>query len=148
MANHEPHPNLIPVDCANQDDMRKLAAEMRAICLKDPDKIEGYEGSSTEVKAKFNSEMVRDNIIESGHLRFINYTVDYRLTNVVYTLMETSAGMKQWNLSMSHANPQGPQRVADDLAKMIADAFLEDGYEEVEPKAYWKAIRHFVKAAT
>lgn len=139
------HPNLIPVNCDNQDDMRKLAAEMRAICLEDPDKIEGYEGSATEEEAKVRAEAIKEDIIESGHLRFINYTVDYRLTNVVFTLMECSDGKKLWNLSMSHANPQGPQRVADDLAFMIAGAFLEDGYEEVEPKAYWKAIRHFVK---
>jgi len=137
--------NLIPVDCANQDDMRKLADEMRAVCLKDPDKIEGYEGSPTEEEAKVRAEAIKEDIIASGHLRFINYTVDYRLTNVVFTLMERSDGKKFWNLSMSHANPQGPQRVADDLAFMIAGAFMEDGYKEVEPKAYWKAVRHFAK---
>ena len=133
--------------------MRKLAAEMRAICVENPDKIEGYQGSETETKAQWRAVAVAPSIIESGHLRFINYTVDHRLTNVVYTLMEISTGMKQWNLSMSHANPEGPQRVADDLAYMIAGAFLEEGspegfYEEVEPKAFWKTIRHFVKAAT
>lgn len=129
--------------------MRKLAAEMRAICLKDPDKIEGYEGSATEPQAKERAEAIKENIIESGHLRFINYVPnnpwDGRLTNVVYTLMERSDGVQQWNLSMSHANPSGPQRVADDLAMMIVGAFLEEGWEEVEPKAYWKTIRHFVK---
>jgi hypothetical protein len=59
--------------------------------------------------------------------------------------MERSDGLKQWNLSMSHGSPSGPQRVADDLATMIAEAFLDEGYEEVETKAYWKTIRHFVK---
>lgn len=146
MVNSPPfHPNLIPVHCANQDDMRKLAGEMREICLKDPDKVEGYEGSDTEEKALTRTAVVAPDMIASGHLRFIHYTVDHRLTNVVYTLMERSDGVKQWNLSMSHANLEGPQRVADDLALMIVGAFLEEGYEEVEPKAYWKTIRHFVK---
>jgi hypothetical protein len=121
---------------------------MRAVCLKDPDKIEGYEGSPTEEQAVERAKAVEVDIVSSGHLRFINYTPDYRLTNVVYTLMETSDGKRQWNLSMSHANPQGPQRVADDLATMIAGAFLDEGYEEVEPKAFWKAIRHFTKEMT
>jgi len=145
LAEANVHPNLIPVHCWNQDDMRKLAAEMREVCLKDPDKIEEYQASPSEITAKFKSEMVKDDMISSGHLRFIHYTVDGRLTNVVYTLMENSEGKQIWNLSMSHANPKGPQRVADDLATMIAQAFLEDDYEEVEAKAYWKAIRHFAK---
>lgn len=140
-----PHPNLIPVPCRNQDDIRRLAAEMRQVCLDDPDKIDGYMGSATVEQAKERAEQVKDNIIESGHLRFIHYVPDSRLTNVVYTLLERPDGVREWNLSMSHANPSGPQRVADDLATMIADAFLEGGYEEVEPKAVWKAIRHFAK---
>ena len=125
--------------------MRKLAAEMRQVCLKETDKIEDYEASPTEEQAEEIAEAIREDIINSGHLRFINYTPDFRLVNVVFTLMERSDGRKFWNLSMSHANPQGLQRVADDLAMMIVGAFLEDGYEEVEPKAYWKAIRHFAK---
>ena len=49
------HPNLIPVNCANQEDMKKLAQQMRALCLQDPDKIEGYEGSETETKAQWRA---------------------------------------------------------------------------------------------
>jgi hypothetical protein len=139
------HPNLIAVPCANKDDMRKLAQEMRAVCLQDVDQIEGYEGSPTEGEAKIRAAQMQDDLISSGQLRFINYTPDYRLTNVCFTLMERSDGLKQWNLSMSHGSPSGPQRVADDLATMIAEAFLDEGYEEVETKAYWKTIRHFVK---
>lgn len=139
------HPNLIPVNCANQDDIRKLAQQMRALCLKDPDQIDAYQESKTEEQAQWRAAMNQQDIVSNGHLRFLNYMPDGRLTNVVFTLMERSDKVKQWNLSISHANPSGPQRVADDLATMIAQAYLDDGYEEVEAKAIWKTIRHFVK---
>jgi len=45
------HPNMIPVSCSNVAEMRMLAKQMRVLCLSDPDKVEGYEASSTKVEA-------------------------------------------------------------------------------------------------
>jgi len=92
------------------------------------------------------SAALREDIVASGHLRFIHYSPDGRIVNVVYTLLEPPESAKEWNLSMSHATLAGPRRVEDDLAKMICEAFLDDLYQEVDPKAYWKNVRHFVKA--
>lgn len=139
------HPNLIAVYCANQDDMRKLAAIMREVCLKDTDKVEEYTASKTEEDAFKRAEPIKEDIVSSGHLRFI-LTPDGKKTNVVFTLQETETAWI-WNLSVSHATPTGPLRVDDELANMIVGAFLEDNYEEVEPKAAFKAVRHFVKMA-
>jgi len=141
------HPNMIPVSCSNIDEMRLLAQQMRALCLVDPDKVEGYTASTTKEECDKRSLDVQADIIASGHLRFIHYPPDGRIVNVVYTLLEPESGEKEWNLSMSHATLAGPRRVEDDLAKMICEAFLDDFYQEVDPKAYWKNVRHFVKAA-
>lgn len=140
------HPNLIPVDCSNVDEMRLLAQQMRALCLVDTDKIEGYVASTTKKECERRSYDVKEDIIASGHLRFIHFEPDGRLVNVVCTLLEPESGEKQWNLSMSHSTLVGPRRVEDDLALMVCEAFLGDNYEEVDPKAYWKNVRHFVKS--
>lgn len=139
------HLNLIPVVCRTKDDVSHLANEMRDVSLRSPDKIEGYEASDSEPEAVRKAEQIQDEVIDSGKLRFIEW-IDGRVVNVVFTLLDIN-DQRQWNLSISHstATENGPQRVADDLAQIIADSFLENSYEEVEPKAIWKNIRHFTK---
>lgn len=137
------HPNLIPVVCDTQDDIRKLAEVMRNICLKDVHVIEDYIASDTETEALNRSKAMEHDILDSGNLRFVE-TPDGKITNVVFTLQETKNN-KIWNMSISHATTSGPLRVDDELATFIVDAFLEKDYEEVEPKAIWKNVRHFVK---
>lgn len=136
------HPNLIPVNCENEFDILKLAWEMKKVCLPDVH-VGEYVASVTEEEAIEKAKAMRDDIVSSGHLRFISYK-DGRLANVCLTLLESNENKKQWNLSISHATAEGPQRVSDDLALLIAKVFLGD-FEEVEPKAYWTNIRHFIK---
>lgn len=138
------HTNLIPVNCSSVEDMSVLAEHMRNICIKNPDKIKGYVGSNTKEEAEERSSVVRESVISSGHLRFIRYTPDDRIVNVVLTLLDDD-NKKEWNLSMSHGSSSGPKRVADDLSKLICKAFLGNSYKEVDPKAFYKEIRHFVK---
>jgi hypothetical protein len=47
------HPNLIPVYCNSQEDIKNLAATMRAAALRDVHEIEGYKGHATEEGAIF-----------------------------------------------------------------------------------------------
>jgi len=140
------HPNMIPVSCANANEMRMLAQQMRALCLLDPDKVEGYTASTTKAEADNRSAAFQEDVVASGHLRFIHYSPDGRIVNVVYTLLELESGEKEWNLSISHATLAGPKRVENDLADMICEAFLGDSYQEVSPKAYWQNVRHFVSS--
>ena len=140
------HPNLMPVACRNIYDMKLLAVEMKKAALADVDLFpEGvdYTGSETVPQAIERAKEVVPDMIPSGKLRFIHYVPDRRLANVVLTAMERN-GTRMWNLSMSHANPSGPQRVANDLSEMIVEAFLGNTAQEVEPKAVWKTVRHFV----
>lgn len=143
------HPNLIAVRCRNQDDMRVLAGIMREAAIKDcaPAGSE-YAASDTLDEAEEKAEVVVPDMLELGLLRFIQYEKNLPV-NVVFTLREDAPGSgREWNLSISHGTRNGPERVADDLAKMIVEAFLEDDYQEVEPKAIWKTVRHFIKKAT
>lgn len=146
------HPNLIAVPCKDQDDIRQLATEMRLNAIADPDQFEqseSYKGSKTEQEAWKKGNIAGVDLIESGHLRFIYFIPDGKMVNIVFSLMEQEGGVKEWHLSISHGAeaPETPQRVNDDLCKLIIDAFLEKDYQEVEPKAFWKTIRHFVKTA-
>jgi hypothetical protein len=136
--------NLIPVACSNVEDMRKLAKQMRLISLDDPDD-KPYRASASEKEANENAVSIEKSIVESGHLRFILFPPDNRLVNVVYTLLELN-NTKEWNLSLSHATVDGPNRVDDDLALMICEAFLSNSYQEIEPKAIWKNVRHFINS--
>lgn len=143
------HPNLIPVRCRNQDDMRVLAEVMRKAASKDydPAGVE-YAASDDIEEASEKAEVVVPDLLSDGKLRFIKYE-DNLPVNVVLTLLEEAPGSGyEWNLSMSHGTVNGPERVADDLAKMIVEAFLDSDYQEVEPKAIWKNVRHFIKKAT
>jgi hypothetical protein len=134
----------VPVACSNIEDMRKLAREMRLISLVDPDD-EPYCASSSEKEANERAANFAKSVIDSGHLRFILFSPDNRLVNVVYTLLELD-NTKEWNLSISHATVNGPNRVNDDLALMICEAFLGNSYQEIEPKAIWKNVRHFINS--
>lgn len=133
------HPNLIPVPCRNKEDISRLAAEMKQVCEADPDKEE-VEYSKTETEAKVRSEMVKEDVISSGHLRFIHYRG--HTVNVVLTLDEYTEPHR-WNFSMSIATHQGPKRVPEEIADDIVDAFLGEGYQEIEAQGYWKAVRQF-----
>lgn len=145
--NSSEHPNLIPVKCSTVDEMRVLSQQMRELCLVDIDHVDEYVASPTQEAALQRAKVVNDDIIASGHLRFIHYQPDGRLVNVVYTLLDPENGKKEWNLSMSHATLAGPKRVDDDLATMICEAFLGNDYQEVDPKAFWKNVRHFTMPA-
>jgi len=137
------HINLIPVQCKNQDDMRSLAESMREKAVNNCTRVE-YAASASEEEAYEKSEIVVPDIIKLGLLRFIKYE-QHLAVNVAFTLRETDDGGHEWNLSISHGTTSGPKRVPDDLAKMIVDAFLEEGYTEVTPKAIWSTVRHFIK---
>jgi hypothetical protein len=45
-------------------------------------------------------------------------------------------------------DPSGIKRVPDDISLLLSEAFLEDNYIEVDPKAAFKAVRHFEKSVT
>lgn len=134
----------VPVACSDIEDMRWLAKQMRLVGLADPDD-EPYRASSSEKETNERAVAVKKNIIDSGRLRFILFSPDHRLVNVVYTLLELN-NTKEWNLSLSHATVNGPNRVDDDLALMISEAFLGNSYQEIEPKAIWKNVRHFINS--
>jgi hypothetical protein len=93
------HPNLIAVPCNNQDDIRKLAEVMKKVAERDPE-TEKVEGSKTEAEAVIRSTMAEDDIISTGHLRFIHYKG--RVTNVCLT-KDDFENPPIWTLSMSRA---------------------------------------------
>lgn len=143
------NPNLNPVLCYNLYDIQVLAQEMRDLCLSEPPDTEEYRASKTIEEAEATAKSAQQSIIDSGHLRFIYYVPDDLMVNVVFTLLETP-DRSEWDLSLSVSARnrlflKEPERVEDNLAKLICDAFLDDSYEEVEPKAIFKYVRHFVK---
>lgn len=140
------HPNLIPVRCRDQADMRALAEIMRKAASKDYDPAGvKYAASDNIEEACEKAEVVVPDLLSDGKLRFIKYR-DNLPVNVVLTLLEEGpGGGYEWNLSISHGTVNGPERVEDSLAKMIVEAFLDADYQEVEPKSIWKTVRHFVK---
>lgn len=158
------HPNGFAVECQTEEDVKSLAEQMKAAAVKDIDKCV-YAASSTEKEArriatqpvevdvsngidhevKVKVKTLPEEMIEKGILRFIFWKDCDKPINLVFTLREDEDLKQEWNLSMSHGTHQGPQRVDDDIANIIANAFLDSGWQEVEPKAFWNNVRHFIK---
>lgn len=135
------HPNFICIMCFKPEEIRSIAEIMKADAERDPDKIEGYGSAGSEEAAREVAKEIGERMVESGKLRFIWY--EGLKMNLVCTLREDK-GKKEWNLSMS-VQGMPPGRVPDPIAKIIADAFFEKDYKEIETQAVWKTIRHFVK---
>lgn len=136
------HKNAIPITCKSIDDIKALAQEMRAICLKDTDKIDEYLASETIEEVQELAESNREDIFESGHLRYL--LLNGKIITVVFTLLETPQKL-EWNLSLSNLNKTGPLRLDDEEALLVVNCFLGSKYEEVEPKSIWKTVRHFTQ---
>jgi hypothetical protein len=124
------YPNLSPVRCDNFDDVYNLGLVMKEAATADPHE-------------NVNNPDFLDNLVKSGTLRFLVYK-DNPIVNICLTL-RTEKDLKEWNLSISRVTLKGLLRVEDNLVNLIAGTFLGKGYQEVEPKAIWKTIRHFIK---
>lgn len=139
------HPNLSPVRCKSVDDIRALAAVMKVAASKDPDHVPEYEGSKTEFEAHMRGEDVGMMMVERGLNRFMLYE-GYPI--VLCLTLQVDGGKKYWNFSTSivrQSQHDKPGRVPDEIIAVVVPAFIGEGYEEVEPKAVWKTVRHFVK---
>ena len=141
-----------PVHCVNKDDLDRLAATMRQAAINDPDKIDEYKASGTEAEANSNAAEIGPDIIESGLCRLLvlypkGVHSSIRVPVVVTFTLKDDGKQQEWNLSMSIPGAHGPGRVPDEIAIIIVLAFMQGEAEEVESKAYWKTVRHFVKPA-
>jgi hypothetical protein len=146
---------LVPVKCDTKEQMAPIFEEMKKAALADPDVFEpgeGYGGHDTETGAKFFGAMQSAEVEQKGEqarmsrgcLRLIFH--DHKMFNICLTLA-VYPDKKQWNLSVSmRTSPRSasPERVLDEIANVFCD-LAGGNFTEVEPKTYWKTIRHFVK---
>ena len=160
------HPNMIPVSCENEEQLQVLVTQMKLASLKSIDRIDSYKASSTEEEAyrkanspasvkvsnessenefKIKVKTPLEEMLDIGILRFIFWKDCDKPINIVFTLREDEDLKQEWNLSISHGTTRGPQRVDDEIALVVANAFLDEGWQEVEPKAFWNTVRHFIK---
>jgi hypothetical protein len=134
----------------------KLADKMRQIAETIPT-VDYPAYATTREEAEENVRQYEKlNAIAEGLTRVVAYPdknveSKYRIATVVLTLDE-HVTPNRWNFSTSDpvnaTKENGPNRVADDLAFLLAEAFLGTGYEEIPPEGYWKNVRQFTKART
>lgn len=142
------HPNLILVECSDIGDIEELAKVMRIAAAK-AGGISVTEEEAKEYKLDApaylmaKSKGISTNLLEDGLLRFMSFKGS-RPINVVLTLEENEKS-KWWQLSMSHATLKGPDRVSDEIANVIVEAFFEYEFKERPPGLVFKAVRYFQK---
>lgn len=151
------HPNLRPVFCRTQDDMRKLGEELRKAASGDITQFkagEDYKASEGEVAAQFNCEMaaqdgMQEDMTTSGTRRFMAHAGRIVCCVISLDKYDDLPDKKVWNLSISmqpeDEEAAAPDRVPDDVADMLVGSVLGEEYKEVAPKAAFKGVRHFVK---
>lgn len=135
-------------ECETPEEMRAVAEDMKNSALqRETHKCE-YAGSSTEFEAHMKAEDMRKKMLEENGLRFIFF--GGKVMNCVLTLQEME-GKRTWNFSTSTPMKpplNQPGRVPDEIVNVLVPAFLGEKYEEVEPKAVWNTVRHFVAEAS
>lgn len=137
------HPNLIPVIFNVPEDLANLVKEMRLAATATPDVDIKYAPSGNVEEAEKKAPSVAEALLSRGILRFASYKGRMPV-NICFTLRKEE-DFSEWNLSISHATLEGPVRVNDELAIIIVNEFLGEGYQEVPPKAVWDTVRHFIK---